>query len=154
MFVNRDMISKVSYYNRKILTNILYDKFLSVFEWISNMEFSCLLKSGHYKNSIIVFCIIFNWRTFHYFSPDFQTNHSWLQLKKVMKNQSIKNYTQHLCFILLLVQNDFGPTKSFWSGTNLLDFSRPIFIIRTCPKWFGPIQNKLDLSKTIGIQPK
>ena len=51
--------------------------------------------------------------------------------------------------------------KLFWSGPNRfgrvriilvrfkLGFSGLIFIIWTCPKWFGPDQNKLHPSETI-----
>jgi hypothetical protein len=72
-----------------------------------------------------------------------------------------------LCLILLYVQIDFGPFKLFWTiqivldgcklfwwGLNCfgqvqiilvrfkIDFSGLIFIIWTCPKWFGPDQKK------------
>ena len=70
-----------------------------------------------------------------------------------MKNQSIKNYTQHLCLILLLVQNDFGPTKSFWSGTNglwtnfhNLDLPKMIW---TQTKQIGPDENDWYSTKII-----
>ena len=35
-----------------------------------------------------------------------------------------------------------------------LHFSGLIFLIWTCPKWFGPDQNELDQSKTISTRPK
>ena len=56
--------------------------------------------------------------------------------------------------------------KLFWSGPNhfgrvqiilvrfKLYFSGLIFIIRICPKWFGPDQNKLVPSKMIATRPK
>ena len=88
--------------------------------------------------------------------------------------------------MILVRPNHFGPTKSFWSGTNCfglvqivlvgsksfwlvpnhfgrvqiilvrfkLDFYSLIFIIWTCPKWFEPDQNKVDLCKAIGTQQK
>ena len=71
-----------------------------------------------------------------------------------------------LSLVLLYVQNDFGLSKLFWTGTNCfgqvqiilvmfkLDFSGLIFIIWTCPKCFGPNQNDLGPSKTIGTRPK
>ena len=52
----------------------------------------------------------------------------------------------HYCLVLLWVQNDFGPSKLFWTDTNcfgqvkiilfrfMLDFSGLIFMIWTCPK--------------------
>ena len=50
-------------------------------------------------------------------------------------------------------------SKLFWWSSNhfgqvKLDFPWLFFIIWTFPKWFGPNQNELDPSKTIGTRPK
>ena len=61
--------------------------------------------------------------------------------------------------IILVEYQSFlsGPNRFGWAQSILvrvkLDFSGLIFIIWTWPKWFGPHQNKLDPSKTIGTQP-
>ena len=83
------------------------------------------------------------------FLADFQTNLSWHQLKKVMKNQSIKNYTQHLCLILLLVQICFGP-KWLWSNQIILvvyklDFSGPFWASSNYENWYVHITFFLSL---------
>ena len=50
-------------------------------------------------------------------------------------------------------QNCFGQVQIILIRFKL-DFSGLIFIIWTSPKWFGPNQNKLDPSKTIGTRQK
>ena len=66
-----------------------------------------------------------------------------------------------LCLVLLWVQIDFGPSKSFWSSTNHFGQVQIIKIspeksnlnltkrIWTRPKQLGPDQNNLYPSKTI-----
>ena len=71
------------------------------------------------------------------------------------------------CLVLLSVQNDFGPSKSFWLSTNR--FGRVQFfwlgpnhfgqvqIIKISPEKFNlsdPYQNTLDSNKMIWTRPK
>ena len=53
----------------------------------------------------------------------------------------------------MYIQNDFGPSKLFWTGTNCFGWVQ-IILVRFILDfsgflWFGPDQNQLDLSKTI-----
>ena len=100
--------------------------------------------------------------------------HRWYVFSQrfiVFLNNSPKKHNSKACWNHLNFQKfcpsmgpkwyDFVPSKLLWTGTNCfvqvqiilvrlkLDFSGLIFIIWTCPKWFGPDQNKLYRSKTI-----
>ena len=69
--------------------------------------------------------------------------------------------TQNNTFMPCPPINNFGPSKLFWSCPNCfgqfqiisfrykLDFSGLSFIIWTCSKWFGPIQNNWYATKII-----
>ena len=71
--------------------------------------------------------------------------------------QQVKLFIYALSFyrskIILDRPNCFGQVQNILVKFKL-DFSLLTFIIWTCPKWFWPDQNKLDLSKTIGTRPK
>ena len=101
----------------------------------------------------------------------FGYNRSWLKYRcfnlerKILKTYALSFYRSKMIFDR---PNCFGRvqvvlirSKLFWLDHNQiilvtfkLNFSALSFIIWTCLKWFGPHQNKLDSSRTIGTRPK
>ena len=65
----------------------------------------------------------------------------------------------YLCLSLLLVQNDFGPSKLFWSDPNCLDWFQIVFgqvqiILVRFKIFFVTSFFDFDLSKVIWSRPK
>ena len=94
---------------------------------------------------------------------EFRTPIPWTLAPFLMPCPSIAPIGPKLTWTIQIVLDG---NKLFWSGPYYsgrvqiilfwfkLYFSGLIFIIWTCPKWFGSKQNELDPSKTIGTQTK
>ena len=57
----------------------------------------------------------------------------------------------HYCLVLLWVQNDFGPYKSFWLSTIFLDWSNFFWskFFWTSPNYYKIVQKWFGLTRTI-----
>ena len=73
------------------------------------------------------------WVTYDYFLQLCST----LDCSSICQFRKFMNFLETFALSLYRSKNEFGPSKLFWS-----------------PKWFGPDQNELDSSKTIGTRPK